>query len=58
MRSHAEGLGKDERSKKFKAIKQEWIENLSEEEIENYDSNLIDVYYHNVEKSGKNTSIK
>ena len=24
--------------------------NLSEEEIENYDSNLIGVYYHNVEK--------
>ena len=31
---------------------------LSEEEIENYDSNLIGIYYHNVEKAGKNTSIK
>ncbi|MAO71260.1 MAG: polyribonucleotide nucleotidyltransferase [Flavobacteriales bacterium] len=46
----AEGLGKDERSTKFKAVKEEWIANLSEEEIENYDSNLINVYYHNVEK--------
>ena len=53
----AEGLGKDERSKKFKAIKQEWIENLSEEEIENYDSNLIDVYYHNVEKEAVRTLV-
>ena len=46
----AEGLGKDERSTKFKAVKEEWIANLSEEEIENYDSYLIDVYYHHVEK--------
>ena len=50
----AEGLGKDERSTKFKTIKEEWI-SLSEEEIENYDSNLIGVYYHNVEKEAVRT---
>ena len=53
----AEGLGKDERSTKFKAIKEEWIANLSEEEIENYDSNLIGVYYHNVEKEAVRTLV-
>jgi len=53
----AEGLGKDERSTKFKAIKEEWISNLSEEEIENYDSNLIGVYYHNVEKEAVRTLV-
>ena len=46
----AEGLGKDERSTKFKAVKQEWIDSLTEEENDNYDSNLIGVYYHDVEK--------
>ena len=30
----AEGLAKDERSTKFKAVKEEWIANLSEEELE------------------------
>ena len=30
----AEGLGKDERSTKFKAVKTEWIANLSEKEVE------------------------
>ena len=53
----AEGLRKDERSTKFKAVKEEWIANLSEEEIENYDSNLIDVYYHNVEKEAVRTLV-
>ncbi len=46
----AEGLGKDERSVKFKAVKTEWIESLTEEETENYDSKLIGIYYHDVEK--------
>ena len=46
----SEGLRKDERSAKFSSVKEEWTANLSEEEIENYDSNLIDFYYHNVEK--------
>ncbi|MBT6808793.1 MAG: polyribonucleotide nucleotidyltransferase, partial [Flavobacteriales bacterium] len=39
----AEGLGKDERSTKFKDVKQEWIDSLTEEENDNYDSNLIGV---------------
>ena len=46
----AEGLGKDERSTKFKSVKTDWIESLSEEEVENYDAKLIGVYYHDVEK--------
>ena len=46
----AEGLGKDERSVKFKAVKTEWIESLTEEETEKYDSKLIGIYYHDVEK--------
>jgi len=46
----AEGLGKDERSTKFRAVKTDWIATLSEEEVEEYDSKLIDVYYHAVEK--------
>ncbi len=46
----AEGNVKDERSTKFKAVKEEWINSLTEEEIEHYDSNLIEVYYHDVEK--------
>ena len=46
----AEGLGKNERSTKFKAVKTNWIAALSEEENEEYDSKLIDVYYHDVEK--------
>jgi polyribonucleotide nucleotidyltransferase len=46
----AEGLGKDERSTKFRAVKTDWIATLSEEEIEKYDSKLIGVYYHDVEK--------
>ena len=46
----AQGLGKDERSTKFKAVKTDWVETLSEEEVENYDAKLIGVYYHDVEK--------
>ncbi|HJM16362.1 MAG TPA: polyribonucleotide nucleotidyltransferase [Flavobacteriales bacterium] len=46
----AEGLGKDERSTKFKQVKQDWIDSLTEEEVEKYDSKLIGVYYHDVEK--------
>ena len=46
----AEGLGKDERSTKFKSVKTDWIATLSEEEVEKYDSKLIGVYYHDVEK--------
>ncbi|MDC0029378.1 polyribonucleotide nucleotidyltransferase, partial [bacterium] len=46
----AEGLGKEERSTKFKLVKTDWIATLSEEEVEKYDSKLIGVYYHDVEK--------
>jgi polyribonucleotide nucleotidyltransferase len=46
----AEGLGKDERSTKFKSVKTDWIATLSEEEVDKYDSKLIGVYYHDVEK--------
>ena len=46
----SKGLSKEERSAEFKAIKTNWIENLSEEEAEKYDPNLINIYYHNVEK--------
>ena len=44
------GLGKEERSIKFKEVKTNWIEGLSEEEVENYDERLINLYYHDVEK--------
>jgi polyribonucleotide nucleotidyltransferase len=46
----AEGLGKDERSTKFKGVKTDWIAGLSEEEVEKYDAKLIGIYYHDVEK--------
>ena len=46
----AEGLGKEERSTKFKSVKNDWIATLSEKEIEEYDANLINIYYHDVEK--------
>ncbi|MDC1024671.1 polyribonucleotide nucleotidyltransferase [Flavobacteriales bacterium] len=46
----AEGLGKEERSTKFKSVKTDWIATLTEEEVEKYDSKLIGVYYHDVEK--------
>ncbi len=44
-----EGLGKDERSKKFKTVKDEFITTLSEEEATEK-AGLIGVYYHDVEK--------
>ncbi len=44
-----EGLSKEERSAKFKAVKEEFIASLSEEEAEEK-ANLIGVYYHDVEK--------
>ena len=46
----AEGLGKEERSAKFKTVKTDWIATLSEEQVAEYDSKLIDLYYHDVEK--------
>ena len=46
----SKGLGKEERSIKFKEVKTNWTEGLSEEEVENYDDKLIGVYYHDVEK--------
>ena len=46
----SEGLGKDERSTKFKAVKTDWIEGLTEDEVEKYDDKLIGAYYHDVEK--------
>jgi polyribonucleotide nucleotidyltransferase len=46
----AEGLTKDERSTKFKKLKLDWIETLTEEEVEKYDPKLINIYYHDVEK--------
>ena len=46
----SEGLAKEERSSKFKEIITNWIESLSEEEIEKYDERLIKAYYHDVEK--------
>ncbi len=45
-----QGLSKEERSLSFSQIKTNWTESLSEEEIENYDSFLINKYYHDVEK--------
>ena len=33
----AEGLGKDERSTKFKSVKTDWIATLTEEEVENFE---------------------
>ena len=46
----SEGLEKTERSEKFKTVKENWISKLNEEEVEKYDSKLIGVYYHDVEK--------
>ena len=45
-----EGLKKEERSEKFNKIKADWIEKLSEEEIEEYSTDLINRYYHDTEK--------
>jgi len=44
-----QGLGKDERSSKFNEVKNEFIATLSEEKAKE-NSNLIGVYYHDVEK--------
>ncbi|MAU36031.1 MAG: polyribonucleotide nucleotidyltransferase [Flavobacteriales bacterium] len=46
----SEGLSKEERSFKFKKVKSDWIETLSEDQLEKYDPRLIDLYYHEVEK--------
>jgi len=46
----SKGLSKEERNDNFKQIKEDWINKLSDEEIEKYDSNLINSYYHDVEK--------
>ena len=46
----SKGLKKEERSQEFKTIKNNWIEGLNEDEIEVYDTNLINSYYHSVEK--------
>ncbi|MDG1283343.1 MAG: polyribonucleotide nucleotidyltransferase, partial [Flavobacteriales bacterium] len=46
----SEGLEKNKRSEKFNAVKENWISKLNEEEVEKYDSKLIGVYYHDVEK--------
>ena len=51
-----EGLGKDERSTKFKAIKEEFIASLSEEEVTEK-TGLIGVYYHDVEKEAVRTLV-
>ena len=53
----SEGLSKDERSRKFKNIKAQWIESLSEDEIDKYDPQLIDLYYHDVEKEAVRTLV-
>jgi len=53
----SKGLTKDERASQFKDIKTKWISKLSEEEIENYDTNLIDIYYHDVEKEAVRTLV-
>ena len=51
-----EGLGKDERSTKFKAIKEEFIASLSEEDVTEK-TGLIGVYYHDVEKEAVRTLV-
>ena len=45
-----EGLEKDPRSTKFRAVKEEWISSLTDKETEEYDAKLIGIYYHDVEK--------
>ena len=44
-----QGLSKEERSEKFRAVKEEYISTLTEEEATE-NANLIGVYYHDVEK--------
>ncbi len=46
----SKGASKEERNDSFKKIKEEWIDKLSDEEIEKYNPNLINLYYHDVEK--------
>ena len=46
----SEGLSKEERSFKLKKVKSDWIEALSDDQLEKYDPRLIDLYYHEVEK--------
>jgi polyribonucleotide nucleotidyltransferase len=46
----AEGLEKDARSSKFRAVKEDWINTLTEKESEEFDPKLISIYYHDVEK--------
>ena len=53
----SQGLSKDERKEKFNSIKQEWILKLSDEEIEKYDENHINTYYHDVEKEAIRTLV-
>jgi len=51
-----EGLGKDDRSTKFKAIKEDFIASLTEE-LEDEKKGMIDVYYHDVEKEAIRTLV-
>ena len=44
-----QGLSKEERSEKFRAVKEDYISSLNEEEASE-NANLIGVYYHDVEK--------
>ena len=53
----SKGLAKEERSTEFNQIKQNWIDNLSEEEAELYNENLINSYYHDVEKEAVRTLV-
>ena len=46
----AKGLSKNERSAQLKEIKSNWIESLTDEELELYDENLINLYYSKSEK--------
>ena len=46
----AEGLSKNERSTQLKEIKSNWVESLTDEELELYDENLINLYYSKSEK--------
>ena len=46
----AEGLSKKERSTLLKEIKLNWVESLTDEELELYDENLINLYYSKSEK--------
>jgi polyribonucleotide nucleotidyltransferase len=43
-------LPKSERSLKFKAIKKEFLESITEEELETFNTKLFETYYYKVEK--------